>query len=135
MVLVGSNTYTVPFLLVGTAVHAAGWLIFPSPGVRRIWVVGPSVATEWLLLIGPQVLTVMVIPYLAWLIVRERPLRSYPTAILVIATGLALANTFHSSHDQPLAFAVASAVVVGSAWIARALATTKRSRAVAAAPA
>ncbi|MCU1552082.1 MAG: hypothetical protein JWR36_2642 [Glaciihabitans sp.] len=135
IVLVGSNTYTVPFLLVGTAVHATGWLIFPSPGLRRVWVVGPSLATEWLLLPGPQMLTIMVIPFLAWLIVRERPLRSYPTALLVIGTGLALANTFHSSHDEPIAFAVESAVVIASAWLARALATTKRARVVAAAPA
>jgi hypothetical protein len=128
IVLVGSDTYTVPFLLIGTATHATGWLILPAPGMRRVWVVWPSVASVWLLLPGPQILTVMLIPYLAWLIVRERPARSYLTAIILLATGLGLANMFHSAHNEPVALATMSAAVVGCAWLARYLATTKRRR-------
>jgi hypothetical protein len=127
IVLVGSNTYVVPFLLVGTVVHAAGWFIFPAPGARRIAVVFPSLMTEWLLLIGPQVVAAMVIPFLAWLIVRERPLRSYVTAFVVVGSGILLANNLHTAHDEPVAFGIQSLVVIGCAWLARALATTRRS--------
>jgi drug/metabolite transporter (DMT)-like permease len=126
VLLTGTNTYTVIFLLFGTVAHATGWLILPAPGSRRLTAVGPSLVAAWLMLIGPQILTVLVLPYLGWLFVRERPARSYPTAILVLAAGLVLAACFHTSHDEPVAFAIASAVVVGSAWLARYLATTKR---------
>jgi hypothetical protein len=126
VVLDGSNTYTVPFLLIGTVAHVTGWLILPFPGLRRLSVVGPALATQWLLLTGPQSLWFMAIPFAGWLLVRERPLRSYATLVLVIGTGIVLSNSFHSAHNEPVAFGVESAAVVASAWLARALATTRR---------
>lgn len=126
VVLDGSNTYVVPFLLIGTVTHTTGWLIFPAPGSRRIWAVGPSLAVVWLLLTGPQSLWFMAVPFLGWLLVRERPLRSYVTVLLVIGAGIGLSYALHNAHDEPTAFGVESAVVVGSAWLARLLATTKR---------
>lgn len=128
VLLVGSNTYSVPLLLVGTVLHAAGWYVLPFPGVRRIWVVGPSLATEWILLIGPQTVVAMVIPFIAWLIVRERPLRSYLTVPIVVGVGILLANVFQHIQSEPVAFAIEAATVVGCAWLARALATTRRPR-------
>lgn len=126
IVLDGSNTYAVPFLLVGTVTHTTGWLILPAKGSRRLWAVVPSLAVVWLLLTGPQSLWFMAIPFLGWLLVRGRPLRSYATVVLVIAAGILLAYSFHDAHDEPWAFGIESAVVVGSAWLARWLATTKR---------
>jgi hypothetical protein len=130
VVLDGSNTYVVPFLLIGTVAHTTGWLIMPSRGSRRIWVVGPSLAIVWILLTGPQSLFFMAVPFTGWLFVRERPLRSYVTVLLVVGAGILIANNFHHSQDEAAAFGIESAVVVASAWLARALATTRRPRAV-----
>jgi hypothetical protein len=129
VVLDGSNTYTVPFLLLGTATHVAGWLLLPSPGLRRVWVLFPCVLSQWLLLVGPQIIAVMCIPFLAWMLVRQRPLRSYPTVLIVITTGIVVANSFHDAHVEPLAYGIGAAAVVASAWLARWLATTKRVKA------
>jgi hypothetical protein len=134
VILVGSNTYTVPFLLVGTVAHVAGWFILPAAGARRLWVAWPSLICVWLMLTGPQILFAMALPLLGWLVVRQRPARSYVVLVLPAVTGVLLANTFHSNHDEPLAFAIETVVVVGSAWLARALATTKRVRVVAPLP-
>jgi hypothetical protein len=126
VLLPATNTYTVIFLLVGTVAHTAGWLVLPSTGARRLWAFWPSLISIWLLLTGPQILFVMAAPLLGWLIVRERPLRSYVVLILPIAVGIVLAYSFHSNHDEPLAFGIEGASVVASAWLARLLAATRR---------
>jgi hypothetical protein len=122
VILVGSNTYTVPFLLVGTVAHLGGWYLLPGVGVRRVWMAGPSLISVWLLLTGPQILFVLVIPLLAWLVVRQRPLLSYAVLVIPIGVGIVLANLFDTNHGEPVAFAIECAAVVGSAWLARALA-------------
>jgi hypothetical protein len=127
VILLSTNTYTIGFLLVGTVAHTTGWLILPSTGARRLWVFGPSLVCIWLMLTGPQILFVLAVPLLGWLTVRERPLRSYLVVVLPVAAGIILAYTFHTNHDEPLALAIASIVMVGSAWLARYLATTRRS--------
>jgi hypothetical protein len=125
VLLAGSNTYTVTFLLVGTATHIAGWYILPAGGARRLWVAWPSLLCVWLLLTGPQILFTMVLPLLGWLVVRQRPFRSYVVLVIPVAVGIALANTFHTNRGEPVAFAIESVAVVGAAWLARALATTR----------
>jgi hypothetical protein len=78
------------------------------------------------MLTGPQILFVMAAVLLGWLLVRERPLRSYVALLFPIASGVIMAYSFHSNHDEPLALAVESIVVVASAWLARLLATTSQ---------
>jgi hypothetical protein len=126
VLLAGSNTYTVTFLLLGTVSHVAGWFILPAVGARRVWVAWPSLVCVWLLLTGPQILFAMVLPLLGWLVVRQRPLRSYVVLVIPVVTGILLAGAFHTNQDEPLAFAIESVSVFGAAWIARTLATTKR---------
>jgi hypothetical protein len=128
VLLPATNTYTVIFLLIGTVAHTAGWLVLPSTGARRLWAFWPSLISVWLLLTGPQILFVMAAPLLGWLIVRQRPARSYVVLIFPIAVGVMLARTFHSNHDEPLAFAIEGATVVASAWLARYLSGTRRAR-------
>jgi hypothetical protein len=130
LILVGSNTYTVPFLLVGTVAHVGGWYILPGVGVRRIWMAWPSLISVWLLLTGPQILFAMALPLLAWLVVRQRPLLSYVTLVIPIGVGILLANLFNTNESEPVALAIECAAVVGSAWLARALAVV-RARSVA----
>jgi hypothetical protein len=124
--LQGSNTYTLPLLLIGTVAGAVGWSILPARGWRRALAVVPGAGSIWMLLIGPQASWTLTISFLCWLVVRHRPPRSYVTAVLPLASGLALAQTFEEYRWMPLALAIQLVVLVASAWIARALATTVR---------
>jgi hypothetical protein len=121
LVLLSTNTYTIGFLLLGTVAHCFGWAILPATGARRLWAFGPSLLAIWLMLTGPQILFAMAAVLLGWLLVRGRPLRSYVVLLFPIASGVIMAYSFHSNHDEPLAFGIESTVVVGSAWLARLL--------------
>jgi hypothetical protein len=122
VILISTNTYTIGFLLLGTVALCFGWAILPATGGRRLWAFWPSLLATWLMLTGPQILFVMAATLLGWLVVRERPLRCYVVLLFPIASGVIMAYRFHSNHDEPLAFGIESAVVVASAWLARALA-------------
>jgi hypothetical protein len=119
VILISTNTYTIGFLLLGTVALCFGWAILPATGGRRLWAFWPSLLATWLMLTGPQILFVMAATLPGWLLVRERPLRSYVVLLFPIASGVIMAYQFHSNHDEPLAFGIESAVVVGSAWLAR----------------
>jgi hypothetical protein len=119
VVLLSTNTYTIGFLLLGTLAHCFGWAIMPATGARRLWAFGPSLLAIWLMLTGPQILFVMSLVLLGWLLVRERPLRSYVVLLFPIASGVTMAYSFHSNHDEPFAFGIETAMVMGSAWLAR----------------
>ncbi len=121
VILLSTNTYTIGFLLLGTLAHCFGWAILPATGARRLWAFGPSLLACWLMLTGPQILFVMATVLLGWLLVRERPLRTYVVLLFPIASGVIMAYSFHSNRNEPLAFGIESAVVVGSAWLARLL--------------
>jgi hypothetical protein len=127
VVLLSSNTYALGFLLLGTIAHCFGWAILPATGARRLWAFWPSLLAIWLMLTGPQILFVMAAPLLGWLLVRERPFRSYVVLLFPIAAGVVMAYSFHSNHDEPLALTVECVVVVACAWLARWLASTRRS--------
>ncbi len=125
--LQGSNTWTLPLLLIGTLSHALGWVILPARGWRRMLAVVPATAQIWLLLTGPLSVWTLTVPYLCWLIVRHRPWRSYLTLALPIANGILLPRFFTEYSGMPQALAISMVVFVGAAWLARALATTRRS--------
>lgn len=107
------------FLLAGTVAHSAGWAIMPSRGWRRVAVAMPCVAVIWVLLTGPQSVWALAIPYLAWLLVRHRPLRSYVTVVFVIAAGVALPQFFAEYQDMLPALASMAVVLFASGWLAR----------------
>jgi len=121
VILLSTNTYTIGFLLLGTVAHCFGWAILPATGARRLWAFGPSLLAIWLMLTGPQILFVMTAVLLGWLLVRERPLRAFLVLLFPIASGVIMAYSFHSNHDEPLALGIESLVVVASAWLARLL--------------
>ena len=124
VLLLATNTYTLPFLAIGTVAHVTGWLILPARGSRRLWAFWPSLLSCYVLLVGPQVLWILAVPLVGWLLVRERPLRCYLVLLFPIATGVILSYLFTDIHAEPLAFGIASFVVVGAAWLAAALAKT-----------
>ena len=127
-ILLSTNTYTIGFLLVGTIAHCFGWAILPATGSRRLWAFWPSLLAGFLMLTGPQILFVMAAPLLGWLLVRERPLRSFIVLVFPVASGVIMAYSFHSNHDMPVGLAIESTVTVASAWLARVLAASGRNR-------
>lgn len=124
-----ANGYTLLLAVLGVAAHALGWCVLPAKGWRRVVVVIPSAFAMVALLPGPSYLTILVVPLLAWFLVRQRPLRVYPMAAFVIATGIVLARVFPGYQGMLVASAVALFVVAGAAWAARAVhAATHRPR-------
>ena len=124
--IAGSDTYVLLLLLAGNVAYIAGWCILPSAGWRRLVAVFPSTLAMWLLLPGPQYLVVLVIPYLGWLLVRHRPALTYVTAIFVLAGAILLGEVYSAYRDMLEALAIAFAIMVGSAWIARSIAARAR---------
>ena len=123
--LQGANPRILPLLLAGTIMHATGWAILPAAGWRRVLGAVVGTAQIWLLLIGPAAVWTLVIPYIAWLLVRHRPWRSYVTVLFPLATGILVPQLTHEYQFQPIALPVALAVVVASAWLAWMIARSK----------
>jgi hypothetical protein len=119
--IAGSSAVAVWLAGAGLAAHLIGWAVLPAKGWRRAVALVPSAFAMLALLAGPGYLTVLVVPYLCWLLVRHRPLRVWPMAAFVIATGIVLARLFPDYDEMPVASAVALFVVVGAAWAARAV--------------
>ncbi|CAN5526948.1 hypothetical protein BH09ACT4_BH09ACT4_14620 [soil metagenome] len=115
------NPFTLFLAVAGTLAHLAGWSVLPSRGWRRVAVLLPSTFAIFSLLSGPANLTLLVVPLLCWLLVRHRPLRVFPIAVFVIATGVVLARLFPTYQGMLVATSVAVFVVVGAAWAARAV--------------
>ena len=120
--LQGANPRILPLLLAGTVMHATGWAILPSSGWRRVLGAVVGTAQIWLLLIGPAAVWTLVLPYVAWLLVRQRPWRSFVTVLFPLATGILVPQLTHEYQFQPIALPIALAVVIASAWIATAIA-------------
>jgi hypothetical protein len=123
--IAGSDTFALWLLWVGTIAHAAGWCILPAAGWRRLVVILPSTISMWLLLPGPRYLVVLVVPYLGWMLVRHRPALAYPTVIFVLAGAILLGQVFSEYRDMLEVLGIEFAIMVGSAWIARAFSARK----------
>ena len=125
--IAGSDTYVLLLLLAGTIAHVVGWCILPSAGWRRIVAAGPSTLAMWLLLPGPRYLVVLIVPYLAWMLVRHRPPLAWLTAIFVLAGAILLGQVYWEYRDMLEALGIAFSVMVGSAWVARSVGVRSRS--------
>jgi len=123
------SVYTLSFLGGGIAAHVFGWVVLPGKGNRRAIVAVPSALGAAALLIGSMGSVLAVLPLLAWLWTRERPALAWTVAILPVGAGLVLAQAFPQYGSGAIVVAVALGVVVGSAWLARAIAITRRGRA------
>ncbi|WP_200959257.1 hypothetical protein [Yonghaparkia sp. Soil809] len=120
--LQSSDTGNLIPLITGSAAHVLGWLIMPAAGWRRIVPLGPSTLVVWLLLTGPSSMWTLTVPFLFWLLVRHRPWRSALAVGPVLLNGVVCATLFTEYRWMPVAVALSAAVLVASAWGARALA-------------
>jgi hypothetical protein len=125
--IAGTTASTAWLAAAGILAHTVGWSVMPASGWRRIAVILPSTFAMAALLSGPSYLAVLVIPFLAWLLVRHRPLRVWPMAAFVLAAGLVLARVTPEYSGMLPALGVAAGILVGAAWAARAVhaATTR----------
>ncbi|WP_213815937.1 hypothetical protein [Glaciihabitans sp. dw_435] len=117
--LQGANTYTLFLLGLSTLAHAAGWIVLPARGPRRAWVVAPNVAVVWILLTGPGTTWALVVPFLCWLLIRQRPALSYLAVLPVLAMGWVVSHVFQEYRGMPYALGLMAVAVIGSAWLAR----------------
>jgi hypothetical protein len=122
--IAGSDTYVLLLLLAGVLAHLAGWAIMPSDGWRRVTAAVISTPAALLLLTGPRFIGVLVLGYVGWLLVRHRPARSYPTLVFVLAGAVIVARLFPDYDGMLPALAIEFLVIVGSAWVARAVGRT-----------
>ena len=120
--LQGANPYIIWLLLAGTVAVLVGWAILPARGWRRIVTMGPGMGAIWILLTGPQSVWSLTIPFVCWLVVRHRPLVSYVTLLLPLASGVILPGLVHEYSGMPRALAISAAVLIASAWLARLIA-------------
>ena len=124
--IAGSDTYVLLLLLAGLLAHVAGWSMMPADGWRRVVAIVISTPAVLLLLTGPRFIGVLVLPYIGWLLVRHRPLRSYPTVIFVLAGAVIVARLFPDYSGMLPALGIEFAVIVASALAARAVAGTRK---------
>ena len=120
------SVYTLSFLGGGIAAHIAGWVVLPGRGGRRAIVAVPSTLGAAALLIGSMGAVLAVLPLLAWLWTRERPPLAWAVAVLPVVAGLALAQAFPQYGSGVIVVTIALVVVVGSAWLARAIAVARQ---------
>jgi hypothetical protein len=125
-VAVAGGGATTPFatalLFLGSTAHVAGWSVLPAAGWRRVWAFLPSTVTMWVLLAGPAALWTLVVPYIGWLLVRHRPLASYPTVVVVLAGAVFIERLLPPSYSSMLlAASLEGAVMVVSALAGRAV--------------
>jgi len=121
-----TNTWSLPFLLVGTLASVAGWSIMPATGGRRILAIVLAVGPVWVLLTGPQSVWALVGPFLGWLVVRHRPLPSSIAVVFPLASGVIIPQYLSEYSGMTLALSISIGVVVASAWIARLIAQSAR---------
>jgi hypothetical protein len=119
-----------PFLLAALVAHVAGWSVMPADGWRRVVAVTISTPAVLLLLTGPRFIGVLVLPYVGWMLVRHRPLRSYPTLTFVLAGAVIVARLFSDYSGMLPALGIEFAVIVASAWVASAVARTRGTQAL-----
>jgi drug/metabolite transporter (DMT)-like permease len=70
----------------------------------------------------------LVIPYLAWLLVRHRPGISYLTVVIVVANGVLAAVLFREYAQMPLALILSAGALSAASWSARYLAATRENQ-------
>ncbi len=116
-VAVAGSSALWPFLpVLGIVAQVAGWAILPADGWRRIVAAAVSSPLTLLLLAGPRYLGVLVVSYLAWLLVRHRPMRAWIT-LLFPAVGATIIGAAGPDGMLP-ALALMAAILVASAWLA-----------------
>jgi hypothetical protein len=122
LLMQATSVYATAFLSGGALAHLLGWFILPGRGWRRVAVAVPATLGAAAPLIGSFGALLLPLCLLAWLWVRERPVRSYPVLLFPVISALVLSRLFPQYGDGATVVGVSLAVLVGSAWLGRAAA-------------
>lgn len=125
LVVQPTSVYSGYLFEIGVPAQLLGWFIIPSRGSRRAWVALPSALCSCALLIGSAGTFALVVPLFAWLFVRQRPGLSYLVLLLPVVSAIVLLALFPQYGDGTIVVLVSFGVIVGSAWLARAIAVTR----------
>ena len=128
LVLQAGSAYADYLIVIGFVAHIAGWAILPARGAQRAAVAVPSALLVGSLLLGSVAAVLLVVPLAFWLLLRQRPGRSYLTTLLPLVSGLILAQLYPQYGDGAIVVIVSLVVIVASAWIARAVAQRRTVR-------
>ncbi len=121
-----ASVYAGYFLGIGFAAHILGWLILPSRGVRRVIIALPSAICASAPLIGSLGSVLLVACLLGWLFARQRPAIAYLVLAFPVISGVILSQLYPQYGDGQIVVAVSLVVIVGCAWLARAIAASPR---------
>lgn len=119
LVLQAGSAYADYLIVLGFGAHIAGWLILPGRGAHRAAVALPSAVLVGSLLLGSAAAVLLVGPLAFWLLLRQRPARSYLATVLPVASGLLLAQLYPQYGHGGIVVGVCLVVIAGAAWIAR----------------
>ncbi|MGO4592951.1 hypothetical protein AB4Z18_03920 [Leifsonia sp. 2TAF2] len=117
--VLGTTTYSLPLLLVGSLMQPAGWAVLPSTIGRRVAVPLPVLGFTWLMLGGSGFAWCYAIILAAWLLVRLRPLPSFAVLLLPIAWSILLPLFVHDYQEGWVTILTSTLVIVGAAWLAK----------------
>jgi hypothetical protein len=125
--VLATTAYSMQFLALGCLLQAVGWIVLPSAGWRRITVLVPAIASSCLLLGGGGFIGSFGVILAGWLLVRHRPLPAYAAVVPPVLLGVGLSGVLFDDvaidyQYAWIALVIASAVTVGCAWAARAIA-------------
>jgi hypothetical protein len=123
-----TSVYSGYLVEIGVPAQILGWLIVPSRGSRRAWAALPSALCCCALLIGSAGTFALIVPLLAWLFVRQRPALSYVVVLLPLVSAIVLLELYPQYGEGVIVVIVSFLVVVGSAWLARAIAASRPGR-------
>ncbi|WP_394771048.1 hypothetical protein [Lacisediminihabitans sp.] len=120
-----ASVYAGYLLVGGLAAHIAGWIILPARGPRRVAIALPSALAVGSLLFGSAGSILLVIPLVGWLYLRQRPAIAYLVTVLPVLAGLVLSQLYPQYGHGAIVVAVATLVLVASAWLGRSIAKSR----------
>ncbi|WP_374009728.1 hypothetical protein [Leifsonia sp. LS-T14] len=117
--ILGTTTYSLPLLLVGSLMQPAGWAVLPSTIGRRVAVALPVLGFTWLMLGGSGFAWCYAVPLAAWLLVRLRPLPAFAVLALPVAWSVVVPLLVRDYQWGWVTIATSTVIIVGAAWLAR----------------
>ncbi|MGO4534570.1 hypothetical protein [Leifsonia sp. 2MCAF36] len=117
--ILGTTTYSLPLLLVGSLMQPAGWAVVPSTIGRRVAVALPVLGFTWLMLGGSGFAWCYAVPLAAWLLVRLRPVPAFAALALPIGWSVVIPLLVRDYQEGWVTIATSTVIIVAAAWAAR----------------
>lgn len=117
--VLGTTTYSLTLLLIGSLMQPAAWAVIPSTIGRRVAVALPVLGFTWLMLGGSGFAWCYAVTLAAWLLVRLRPLPSFAVLVLPVVWSVLIPLVVHDYQHGWITILTTTAVVVVAAWLAR----------------